>query len=59
MIDLRITRAGWARVREEIGHDAAAHRAPACREWIKLRLRSTADLDRLGMLVAVAMAANA
>jgi Family of unknown function (DUF5519) len=59
VIDLRITRAGWARVREDFGHDAAVRRDPSRRDWIELHLRSPADLERLGPLVAVAMAANA
>jgi hypothetical protein len=59
VIDLRITRAGWARVREDFGYDAAVHHDPARRDWIELHLRSPADLDRLGTLVAVSMAANA
>jgi hypothetical protein len=54
VIDLRITRAGWARVREDFGRDAAVHHDPARRDWIELHLRSVADLDRLAMLVAVA-----
>jgi Family of unknown function (DUF5519) len=59
VIDLRITRAGCARVREDFGHDAAVYHDPARRDWIELHLRSPADLDRLGLLVAVAMTANA
>jgi hypothetical protein len=39
-------------------HNPAVHHDPACRDWIELHLRSPADLDRLGVLVAVAMAAN-
>jgi hypothetical protein len=37
----------------------AVHHDPSRRDWIELHLRSPAGLDRLGMLVAVAMAANA
>ena len=48
VIDLRITRAGWARVQEGFGHDAAVHHDPARRDWIELHLRSPVDLDRLG-----------
>jgi len=59
VIDLRITRAGWARVREDFGHDAAVRRDPSRRDWIELHLHSPADLGRLAKLVAVAMAANA
>jgi Family of unknown function (DUF5519) len=59
VIDLRITRAGWVQVRDEFGHDAAVHHDPSRRDWIELYLRSPADLDRLRVLVAVAMAANA
>jgi Luciferase len=59
VIDLRITRAGWARAREDFGHDAAVRRDPSRRDWIELHLHSPADLDRLGKLLAVGMAANA
>jgi hypothetical protein len=37
----------------------AVHHDPSRRDWIELHLRSPADLDRLGVLVAVAMAASA
>lgn len=59
VIDLRITRSGWARAREEFGRDAAVQHDPARRDWIELHLASAADLDRLGGLLAIATAANA
>jgi len=59
VIDLRITRAGWLRVREEFGSDPAVRHDPARRDWIELHLSSVGDLDRLGGLLAVAVAANA
>lgn len=59
VIDLRITRAGWSRVRDRFGEDPAVRRDPSRRDWIELHLRSAADLDRLGELLAAAMAANA
>jgi hypothetical protein len=59
VIDLRITRAGWSRVRGDFGNDLAVRRDPSRRDWIELHLRSAADLDRLGTLLAAAMAANA
>ena len=59
VIDLRITRAGWSRAREEFGQDAAVQRDPARRDWIELHLDSPTDLDRLGGLLAIAAAANA
>jgi Family of unknown function (DUF5519) len=58
VIDLRITRAGWSWVREDFLDDPAVRRDPSRRDWIELHLRSTADLDRLGGLLTVAMAAN-
>ncbi len=58
MIDLRITRAGWSRVRADFGDDPAVRRDPSRRDWIELQLRSAADLDRLSVLLTVAMAAN-
>ena len=59
VIDLRITRAGWSRVQEDFGEDPAVRRDPSRRDWIELHPRSVADLDRLGALLTVAMAANA
>jgi Family of unknown function (DUF5519) len=58
VIDLRITRAGWLRVRDEYGSDPAVRHDPSRRDWIELHLRSAADLERLGGLLAVAVAAN-
>jgi len=59
VIDLRITRAGWAQVRDDFGHDPAVRHDRSRRDWIELHLRSVADVDRLGRLLAVAVAANA
>ena len=59
VIDLRITRAGWSRVSAEYGDDPAVTRDPSRRDWIELRLRSIADLDRLSGLLTAAMAENA
>ena len=58
VIDLRITRAGWSRVRDRFGTDPAVHRESSRRDWIELRLDSPGDLDRLSGLLAVAVAAN-
>ena len=59
VIDLRITGAGWSRVKDRFGADPAVRRDPSRRDWIELHLDSAADLDRLGGLLATAMAANA
>jgi Family of unknown function (DUF5519) len=59
MIDLRITRAGWAQARQEFAADPAVRRDPGRRDWIELQLRGQADLDRLARLLAIAAAANA
>lgn len=59
VIDLRITREGWARVRQEFAADPAVQRDPARRDWIELRLRDASDLDRLARLLAIAADANA
>jgi len=58
VIDLRVTRAGWLRVREHFRADPAVRSHPSRRDWIELHLNSLADLDRLGGLLATAMAAN-
>jgi Family of unknown function (DUF5519) len=59
VIDLRITRAGWRQVKERFSADPAVRRDPSRRDWIELHLSSAADLDRLGELLAAALAANA
>jgi Family of unknown function (DUF5519) len=59
VIDLRITRAGWAQVRDDADRDPAVRHDRSRRDWIELHLRSVADLDRLSRLLTVAMAANA
>jgi hypothetical protein len=51
-------RAGRSRARTDFGADPAVRRDPARRDWIELALRSPADLDRLGPLLAIAVAAN-
>ncbi len=58
VIDLRITAAGWSRVKDRFGADPAVRRDRSRRDWIELHLDSAADLDRLGGLLAAAMAAN-
>jgi hypothetical protein len=59
VIDLRITRSGWWQVREHFSVDPAVRCDPSRRDWIELHLSSAADLDRLGELLAAALAANA
>jgi hypothetical protein len=59
VIDLRITRDGWSRVRPDFGDDPAVRHDPGRRDWIELHLSSLEDLDRLGPLLRAAMAANA
>ena len=58
VIDLRITRAGWRQVQEHFSGDPAVRRDPSRRDWIELHVSSSADLDRLGGLLAAALAAN-
>lgn len=59
IIDLRITRQGWSRVKDEYRSDPAVHSDPSRRDWIELRPRSQQDLKRLAGLLAVAIAENA
>jgi hypothetical protein len=59
IIDLRITRQGWSRVKDEYRSDPAVYRDPSRRDWIELRPRSQQDLKRLAGLLAVAIAENA
>ena len=58
VIDLRITRAGWRQVRDHFSGDPAVRRDRSRRDWIELHVSSSADLDRLGGLLAAALAAN-
>ena len=58
-IDVRITRAGWARAREDFAADPAVLRDPGRRDWIELRPTHASDLDRLAPLLAITAAANA
>jgi hypothetical protein len=59
VIDLRVTSAGWTQAKPRFGGDPAVHREPSRRDWIEIHLSSRADLDRLGDLLAIAIAANA
>jgi Family of unknown function (DUF5519) len=59
VIDLRITGPGWSRVKDRFGVDPAVRRDRSRRDWIELHLDSPADLDRIGGLLAAAIAANA
>jgi hypothetical protein len=58
IIDLRITRGGWAKVGADFADDRAVQRDRARRDWIALRLQTPADLDRLWPLLVAAVAAN-
>jgi Family of unknown function (DUF5519) len=58
VIDLRISQKGWAQARDDYRNNPAIRRDPARRDWIELHLRSSADLDDLASLVAIAIAAN-
>jgi hypothetical protein len=58
-IDLRITRAGWARARPDFAADPAVLHDPGRRDWIELRPKHASDLDRLAPLLAITAAANA
>jgi hypothetical protein len=57
-IDLRVSSGGWSQLADEYAADPAIARDPARRDWIELRLRSRADLERLAGVLAVAVAAN-
>jgi hypothetical protein len=58
VIDLRITQAGWSRLRTEFGQDQAVRHDRSRRDWIELHLTSAEDLPRLGRLLITAMNAN-
>jgi hypothetical protein len=44
---MRITRAGWARARQDFAADPAVPHDPGRRDWIGLRPERAPDLDRL------------
>ena len=58
-IDVRITRAGWARAREDFAAAPAVLRDPGRRDWIELRPKRASALARLASLLAIVAAANA
>jgi hypothetical protein len=58
-IDVRITRAGWARARQDFAADPAVLHDRGRRDWIELRPKRASDLDRLAPLLAITAAANA
>jgi Luciferase len=58
IIDLRITRGGWAKVSADFTDDGAVRRERSRRDWIELRLDCPADLERLTPLLIAAVAAN-
>jgi Family of unknown function (DUF5519) len=58
VIDLRITQAGWSRVRDQFGADPAVRKERTRRDWLELVLESAAELDRLAPLLAVAVISN-
>jgi hypothetical protein len=58
LIDLRLTRQGWADVRAVFAGDPLVHRDPGRRDWIELRLRSPDDLAGLWTILARGVAAN-
>ena len=59
VIDLRITREGWAHARQDFAEDPAVRRDPGRRDWIELCLQQESDLGRLARLLAIAATANA
>jgi hypothetical protein len=58
LIDLRMTAQGWADVGGAFADDPRVLREPRRRDWVELRLRSTEDLEHVGILLAKAVAAN-
>jgi hypothetical protein len=57
-IDLRITRQGWSRVKDEYGGDPTLHHEPSRRDWIELRPRTPEELKHLAGLLTVAIDEN-
>ena len=58
VVDLRITREGWAKVSADFAADPAVRRDRSRRDWIELHLQSSDDLSRLRPLLMTAVAAN-
>jgi hypothetical protein len=58
-IDLRITRAGCSRARQDFAADPAVLHDPGRRDWIELRPKRASDVARLAPLLAITASANA
>lgn len=58
LVDLRLTAAGWAKVRATFAGDGAIVRTPGRRDWVGLRIDSLADVERLRPLLSAAVEAN-
>jgi Family of unknown function (DUF5519) len=59
IIDLRITRQGWSRLKAQYASDPAVYRDPSRKDWIELRPHTLKDLARLADLLATAISENA
>lgn len=58
LIDLRLTAAGWGKVKAIFAADEAIERTPTRRDWVALRIQSPADVERLRPLLSAAVEGN-
>jgi len=58
LIDLRLTAAGWGKVKAIFVGDEAIERTPTRRDWVALRIQSPADVERLRPLLSAAVEGN-
>lgn len=57
-IDLRITRAAWMQIRDELADDSSVTSRAGRRDWVELFLGSPTELVKLVPLISAAVNAN-
>jgi hypothetical protein len=58
VIDVRLTRQGWAQLRDGLGGDARVRYDAKRRDWVELQLRTTQDVADLDAVLAATAAHN-
>ena len=58
VIDVRLTRPGWAQLRDRLGGDARVRHDPSRRDWVELRLHTAQDVVDLDAVLAATAAHN-
>ena len=58
VIDVRLTRQGWAQLRDRLGGDTRVRHDPSRRDWVELQLRTAQDVADLDAVLAATAAHN-